>query len=77
MSEIFVVSGLIPVVVSDVPGPNSYTLNPGLSPQSFAVAHYTYCPIADSQLDTYKHGAFLEKADRFTEAKLSDVPGEP
>ena len=31
----------------------------------------------DSQLDEYKHGAFLEKADRFTEAKPSDVPGEP
>jgi hypothetical protein len=47
------------------------------SPQSLAVTHHTECPITDSQLDSYKYGAFLEKADRFTEAKPSDVPGEP
>ncbi|KAK0485710.1 hypothetical protein IW261DRAFT_1329186 [Armillaria novae-zelandiae] len=29
----------------------------------------------DSQLDTYKHGAFLEKTDRFSKEKLADVPG--
>ena len=71
------VSGLIVVAVSDVPGPNSYNVNPGLLPQSPAVAHHTQCYITDSQLDSYKHGAFLENADRFTEAKPSDIPGEP
>lgn len=38
--------------------------------------HITQCPITDSQLDSYKHGAFLEKTDRFTETKPSDVSGE-
>ena len=31
--------------------------------------------VLDSQLDAYKRGAFLEKADRFTKEKLLDVPG--
>ena len=71
------VSGLIVVAVSDVPGPNSYNVNPGSLPQSSITAHHTQCPITDSQLDSYKHGAFLENAHRFTEAKPSDMPGEP
>ncbi|PBK91390.1 hypothetical protein ARMGADRAFT_994172 [Armillaria gallica] len=29
----------------------------------------------DSQLDTYKHGAFLEKTDRFSKETPADVPG--
>jgi hypothetical protein len=77
VSKIFVVSGLIPVAASDVPGPNSYTVNPGLLLQSSTVAHFKECSIKDSQSDAYKRGAFLEKADRFTEAKSSDVPGMP
>lgn len=64
-------------IVSDVPGPNSYNVDPGPFAQASAVVHHTEYPITDSQLDSYKHGAFLEKADRFTEAKPSDVPGEP
>ena len=76
-AQISVVSRLTAVAVSDVPGPNSYNANPGPSPRSSVVAYHTQCPISDSQLDSYKHGAFLEKADRFTEAKPSDVPGEP
>ena len=30
---------------------------------------------AESQLEDYKHGAFLEKADRFSKEKHSQVPG--
>ena len=71
------VSGLIPVAVSDVPGPNSYTVNPGQLHQLSADSHFKEHPVTDSQLDAYKHGAFIEKADRFTEAKPSDVPGKP
>ena len=71
------VSGLTAIAVSDVPGPNSYNVNPGPLPWSLAVVHHTEHPTTDSELDPYKHGAFLEKADRFTEAKPSDVPGEP
>lgn len=75
--RILVVSGLIAVAVPDVPGPNSYNVNLGPLPQSPTVAQPTQNPITDSELDSYKHGAFLEKTDRFTEAKPSDVPGEP
>ena len=63
--------------VSDVPGPNSYNIDPGPPLQPSAFARYAEFSIVDSQLDSYKHGAFLEKADRFTEARQSDVPGEP
>ncbi|KAK0195324.1 hypothetical protein F5146DRAFT_281360 [Armillaria mellea] len=35
----------------------------------------TYNVALDSQLDTYKHGAFLEKTDRFSKEKPVDVPG--
>lgn len=31
---------------------------------------------SDSQLDGYKRGAFLEKTDRFSKEKESEVPGE-
>lgn len=33
--------------------------------------------LLDSQLDTYKHGAFLEKTDRFSKETPADVPGKP
>ncbi|KIJ68163.1 hypothetical protein HYDPIDRAFT_83602 [Hydnomerulius pinastri MD-312] len=35
----------------------------------------SYNPLQDSQLDAYKRGAFLEKADRFSKDKPSDAPG--
>lgn len=76
-AQISVVFRLTAVAVSDVPGPNSYNANPGPSLRPSVVAYHTQCPISDSQLDSYKHGAFLEKADRFTETKPSDVPGKP
>lgn len=46
-----------------------------MTPSPTTKPHGRFIAKLDSQLDSYKRGAFLEKADRFSEEKPSEVPG--
>ena len=82
-SLVFLLPGTVPlyslhifVTVPEVPGPNSYNLNQGKKIACMKRVHgMRLTPLQESQLDEYKRGAFLEKADRFSEEKASDIPG--